>query len=968
MMREWAKCVRCALAMSWAIAAVIALSAIRADAQAVGSASIRGRITDETGAGVPGVTVTVSSPSLQLRERAAVSENGGEYQFRSLALGTYSLRVELTGFQAVLREGIELSAGFEARVDVTLKLSSVQETITVSGQSPVIDVSSTNISSNLNRELLDAIPTSRSLGEAIAMAPGVRYSGAIDVGGNRTGQFANGGSNFGSNQQSPFLEGINTRLFEGGSMAYLDQRALDDIQVTAVGSSAEFATPGVAWTGVVKSGGNQFHGLFSYDGQYPSLQSGNVDAALINQGLDPSGNSIKSYLDATAQLGGRIVRDKLWFFAAYRSIKRVSNELGFYGGPGPDGKYATVDDNPLATRTMWNPGETLKVSYQPATAHRIVGFVSRSIKNERQRGASRFVPLESTWNYWYDPTPWKFEYQWTASNRVMVNAMYGDSSYLAQWRPQDGSDVAGNPMTSDINTGFTSGPAAVARNPNKNHQINASMTYYPQRTLLGRHELKAGFQYYISVYGVDYLNLTSGNYTRILDGGKAYQIRTEDRPVRADSKLDNPNLFFTDTWRVNDRLTTNLGVRVEHHHLFSQGGVKTPTQFGQAATYGDMEILTWNGAAPRAGAAWDIRGNGKTVLKGQWGRYLHLIAANAGSSFNPATVTATTYTWHDLNSNLLYDSGEVNLDPNGLDFVSLSQRSSASGLSTSPRPFVNEDLRQPHTDETSITIEQELANKMAVRGLVVYKRISDDYANVQLLRPYSVWNIPITRQDPGPDSVLGNSDDGGLVTFYDFDRAYRGAAFDPTTPVNRDSSRDDTYKGFELTLTKRQAGNWMALGSFQMIKNHIWTGTSATPSNPNQEIFAIDDTWDWSGKVMGQYRAPHDINLSAIYNFLAGTPRQRTYQFRSVPNATTVTIPLEPIGAQRDPDQHVVNVRAAKSLRLGADRRLSLAFDVFNLFNVNTATTIRYVSSSTYGAISAILPPRIARIGAEITF
>jgi hypothetical protein len=119
---------------------------------------------------------------------------------------------------------------------------------------------------------------------------------------------------------------------------------------------------------------------------------------------------------------------------------------------------------------------------------------------------------------------------------------------------------------------------------------------------------------------------------------------------------------------------------------------------------------------------------------------------------------------------------------------------------------------------------------------------------------------------------------------------------------------------------------------------------------------------------MGSYRAPHDISLSAIYNFLAGTPRQRTYQFRSVPNATSVTIPVDAIGAQRDPDQHVVNIRAAKSLRLGADRRLSLAFDVFNLFNVNTATTIRYVSSSTYGAISATLPPRIARIGAEITF
>ena len=106
---------------------------------------------------------------------------------------------------------------------------------------------------------------------------------------------------------------------------------------------------------------------------------------------------------------------------------------------------------------MWNPGQTVKVSYQPAPQHRFIGFVSRSIKNERQRGASRFVPLESTWDYWYDPTPWKVEYQWTPTSRVMVNAMAGDSSYLAQWRPQAGADVAGNPMTNDIFTGYTIG-------------------------------------------------------------------------------------------------------------------------------------------------------------------------------------------------------------------------------------------------------------------------------------------------------------------------------------------------------------------------------------------------------------------------------------------------------------------------------------------------------------------------------
>ena len=244
------------------------------------------------------------------------------------------------------------------------------------------------------------------------MAPGVRYSGAIDVGGNRTGQFASGGSNFGSNQQSPFLEGINTRLFEGGSMAYLDQRALDEIQVTAVGSSSEFATPGVSWTGVVKSGGNEFHGLASY--YWSTTRRSRATTSIRpwrTRGSTRQATASRATTISPANSAERSFRTNSGFSPPTAASSASRDQLGFVGGKGANGKYDAptdpLNDDPLATRTMWNPGYTLKLSYQPATDHRLIGFVSRSIKNERQRGASVFVPEESTFNYWYDPTPWK---------------------------------------------------------------------------------------------------------------------------------------------------------------------------------------------------------------------------------------------------------------------------------------------------------------------------------------------------------------------------------------------------------------------------------------------------------------------------------------------------------------------------------------------------------------------------------
>ena len=953
-----------------AAALLLAACASSAGAQTFGAATIHGRVTDDTGAALPGVAVTGRSPALQLPTVTTVTDGDGAYQLKSLPPGTYEVRYELTGFQTLLRQEITLNAGFDAKIDVSLKIGAMAESVTVTGQSPVIDVTSTKVSTNLTREVLDVIPTSKSLAESIAMAPGVRYSGAIDVGGNRTATFGDGGTNFGSTQQSPFLEGVNVRLFEGGSQAYMDQRSLEEIQVNAVGNDAEVGPPGIAWNGIVRSGGNAFHGLGSAEAQRPELQSNNIDANLRAKGIDPAGNGIKYYWDFSGSFGGHLIKDRLWFFVAERNIRRVANVIGFAAAPGPDNKYGTADDV-LGNGKIDNTDQTLKMSYQLGSHYRVIGFIQRSLKHEFTRNAGPLFPLESTWDYFYPPKPHKVEFEATFGKSLLFNALYGRSFYKALWRPQ--SEDPNRPITQDIATGIQTGSAISAYNPNSNPIVTTSLSYFPQGDFLGKHALKVGFQEQIQHYGAGNPNRANGNFILVFDTGKPYQFITEDRPVDAGATLRNPAVYLKDTWQIG-RVTANLGVRWEQYHGSTDDSTKVQGTFGSAYKYTGIDVVTWNTVAPRLGVAWDVLGSGKTVVKGQWGRFNHESSASYALGFATDTLNVVTYKWHDNNSDNLYQPGEVNLDLNGVDFVSVLRRAGAT--TAAANQLVNPDLKQPHTTEASLALEQQLAAGLSFRGLLVYKRVNSLFSAVNVLRPYGAWDIPVTRNDPGADGVYGTSDDGGPVQLFDFQPAFRGNAFVGNKNTNRDSAHDDSYKGYEMTLTKRSDRLWSLTGSFQMVKNHVWTAAGALPSGPNDLFFPLDETWDWSGKALGSYNAPFGIQASALLNFLRGTPQQRTYQFRTtdpqggkpLTQVGNVTTALEPLGASRNEPQRILNLRAARPFKLNGNQNLLLSFQVFNALNANTPTTVRYVSGPTFGQISVIAPPRVARIGIEYKF
>ena len=376
---------------------LIALSASSVWAQSVASATIHGSVKDNTGGALPGVTVTLTSAALQVKEMVNTTGAEGDYRFVDLPAGTYRVQFELPGFRSFVRDEFRLTVGFVARVDAVMEVGGLEESITVSGQSPVVDATSTSASVAFTREMLDAVPIGRDVQNIVAMTPGVTQA-TPDVGGSTMAQRQNIASYGVTGQPKIQIEGMTTSMgADQNSAIYFMTDTLEEVQIKTSGNDAEVSVPGISMVAVLKSGGNTFHGAYTAALQSPKLQSGNVDAALRAQGLSAT-SQLKSFYDLSADLGGRIVRDRLWFYIGHSRQKKTENQLGFAAGPGPDGRYLTGDET-LADRETRLDQYTGKLSYQLSKSNRLVYAYQRGTKQEPQNGSGRFVPLEATRDY-----------------------------------------------------------------------------------------------------------------------------------------------------------------------------------------------------------------------------------------------------------------------------------------------------------------------------------------------------------------------------------------------------------------------------------------------------------------------------------------------------------------------------------------------------------------------------------------
>jgi hypothetical protein len=978
-----------------AVALVLA-SAAGAVAQ---DAEITGRITDESGAVLPGVTVTATSPALQVPSMVAVTDARGDYRVTPLPIGTYVVEYTLSGFQTMRHEGVRLTVGFSAQLDIQLKVGSLEETITVSGVSPVVDTKSTAATTQFTRETIELLPTSRNgIVSLLAQAPGVRT--LRDVGGSSLNQVPTFRAFGQAGEAYATYEGVQTSSLQAssGQANYWDYTALEEASVRTLGNGAEVPSRGVNLMAIAKSGGNQFHSTVSYNKTGPNFQSDNIDDDLRNQGITNT-QTMASRWSVSGDLGGRIIRDKLWFYTAGRRQIDDQSPLNTFK---PDGSPA------IAKELAWF--STNKLSYQMSQANKLIGFYAWGHKYDTS-SLSQFIPYEHRSIIMTPSVTSKLEHQRVWSNQFMTSLQFGFWNYASHYGSFAPREVA---PSLDFVTLQNLGPATtVGQRPhNPRYHYKANATWFRPDMLHGSHEFRFGTDYVDNWFGRQYpqlpVDLTESgpdgdyfisafwNYRLRPSNGFANcavaagattpcQIEIWNNPAEAKVVTHYFDTYVTDSWNFTERLTLNLGIRYAHDNGFvpescreaatAPGNVPFP-----ATCFEKQQFNIWSSFAPRLHAVFDIFGNGKTVVKGGWGRFDHARQQVPELDSADAQVrTQATYRWRDFNRNSIYDPGEVNLNVNGPDFLNQTLGSN----------FVaSADERQPKSDEISLSLERELGQNFGVRASYVYSRYHDTYRVQNLLRPCALegralgapcpgsYDVAVTRPDPGPDGVVGNVDDpGNSVTYYEYATALSGRAFERFTRVN-DPLADQEYNSIDIAMSKRLSNRWQLAASYSATRvdapltllSEFNGNVESAALTPNDEFNTADQNWEYTWKLSGVYQLPFGVLTSAQYEARSGYPWARQVRFTGGRTITSITMNVEPIGERRLPVSHQLDMRFEKTFNLNKGQKLAVRANIFNILNMNTVLNVTRLSGPSFNKPTSIMDPRITEIGFTYSF
>ena len=982
------------------------LTLLPVGASAQTSGTIAGLVTDSSGAVLPGVTVEAASPALIEQVRTVVTDGAGRYNLVDLRPGLYTVTFGLPGFATVIREGLELTTGATLPVNTELRVGAIGEQITVTGATPVVDVQSTRSTNVIDRDLLTALPQSKTTVAYAALTPGMklRYFGGNnqDVGGSFGEQPSSVSINGGSWNDTVFMvNGMRQNLGGSSLRLYFESSAnIQEISIETSGAGAESPTGGVQMNFVPKEGSNIYSGFFGAQYTNQSLQGTNIGegSRLRQRGLSQKGAQDVIY-DYEGNFGGPFIQDKLWFFTGHRWWGSKELVPGTFFNATQGTGFWTPDRDRQGFKDAYFEDHSLRLTWQVASNNKLV--ISHAVQNNCQCffGLGSFFAPEASANLRYKIDRMsQLNWTYSASSRLLIEAgmTHGEfdpsSPHVGFER---GSELPPATPIFEVSTVFFYQSGSGYRGafgPTVMDQNNArvSATY-----VTGTHTLKAGLYMF---YGWDdntiggipdppirkvFFDLGGGSVETGFQNQFPSAITQYLSPRRIFSRSFDIGYYVQDSWVVN-RATINAGLRLDTIRAWTPAIDLPATFFVPALSFAREDNLpNWKDISPRVGVAYDLTGDARTAIKASFGRYSAYLSASIAkrAAAVGAVSTSTGRSWFDANGDR--EAQESELGP---------VQNTAFGTVNIVQAFAPEYLEgwgdRNHNWQASVSLQHQLAPGIGLN--VGYHRISfnnfEARDNTALLAD-GVTQVSSANYDEycvtaPTDTRLGRASGSEICGLYDIGAAAFGRSFTTISNSTDFGNQTEVFNGFDVTLDAR-FDNGASLGGGLNGGRTTTDNCEIKPDSPDRRFChqTRPIASNLEVKLNGVYPLPWwGLQASAVLQNLPGIPILANLSYaaaatrfvgdptRTLTNASRVTINnlIDP-WSEREVRLTQVDVRLTKIFQAGP-ARIQGAIDIYNLFNHDGVLALNNTFGTDWQRPLNVMGARIAKFGFQVNW
>jgi len=991
-----------------------------ATANAQGTSAVAGVVRDSSGAVLPGVTIEAASPALIEKVRTVVSDEKGEYKIIDLPGGTYTVSFSLTGFNTIKREGLELTANFTVNVVVEMQVGQLEETITVAGESPIVDVQTTAQHKVVSGDVLYSLPLTKEMGGFAKVTVGATIRAtAQDVGGNidpMNGYTVIHGGHYTDNRA--LLDGMQFNGEGNGRGFYFNPAAASEVSVQLGGQTAEFENGGAQANLVPKDGGNRFSGMFSFNYAGKAVLSDNLTAGLEARGLKAVNTTDRTY-DGNVAVGGPIVRDKLWFFASVRGFGYTNLMAADYYNLTQNTPFYTPDLSRPAPQQQDNRSAGVRFTYQVAAKDKL--NLSYDIQHtDLCLGCSPLVAPEATYTTSYANPNYLLQGKWThlASNKMIWEL--ADSTLIFNWPNHRKPEAANAISILNSSTGFRyNAPLASSLGQRVASESNqrGSVSY-----VTGSHAFKVGFTTQEAWHHAWYDDngpgagigpgLVAYTFLNGASGTVPASITEYAEPVTFSERLRvNLGIYVQDQWTLK-RLTLNVGLRYDYFNAF------VPTQdlgagpFVPARHYDQVDCVPcWKDINPRVAASYDLFGNGRTALKVNIGRFAGADIYTMARANNPVTraILNASRTWTDTNGNFapdcdLANPAAQNLGASGGDVCgALNNRNfglNNPNASTYDPTVLTGFGARPYNWQRSVQIQHQLRRNVALNA--GYFRTS--WGAIQATTNTAVGSSDFNSYcvTAPIDSRLPGGGGYPICGLYDSTQSTFGVS---QTVVSRNGELTEVYNGIDVAVDVRLPKGFNVNGGVNagrteynncavVLNNpqiaftnggaqNTLTGAPAGTTAPRTNAYC-DAVPPWSAdtqiKFSGTIPLPYQFYTGITYQNLPGIPYYASAVFRNadiVPSLGrnlsagtngTVTVDLIPPMTQFEDRIQQLDLRFAKTFRISS-RRIEPEFDIYNAFNASSILSVNNnYGTAAWRTPTQILAGRLLKFGMRMSF